>query len=232
MDFAMRSDRFGSQFGARLATGMRRHGRLAGVGTLLLTAAFVLSAPAAVAQPKGFTIEQALSAPFTSALRAAPSRGRLAWVANIGGRRNLWVAEPAANGKEYVSRQLTRYAQDDGQEINSPQWTPDAAKIVYVRGGDAEGERHPVPNPAWFPMGARQQLWIVSAEGGEPRLLADGHEPAISPDGKRLAYIFHGQVWLLAVDDNQAKPGQLLQMRGSVEGYRRLFPGSQFARLS
>jgi len=227
----MQGCRFGAQFGARLA-GMRRRWRLAGIGTLLLAAAFVVSAPASVAQPKGFTIEQALSAPFTSALRAAPSRGRLAWVANIGGRRNLWVAEPAADGKGYVSRQLTHYAQDDGQEINSPQWTSDAAKIVYVRGGDAEGERHPVPNPAWFPMGAQQQLWIVNAEGGEPRLLAEGHEPAISPDGKRLAYVFHGQVWLLTLDDDPAKPGQLLQMRGSAEGLRWSPDGTRLAFVS
>src|SRR5665811_295012 len=98
---------------------------------------------------------------------------------NIDGRRNLWVAEPApnanANAKGYVSRQITHYADDDGQEINTPQWTPDAANIIYVRGDSTQGEGHPVPNPAWFPKGAQQQLWEVSAQGGEPRLLAEGH---------------------------------------------------------
>ena len=204
-------------------------GRLA---ALSIAAALVFGAPTAVAQTNGFTIEQALSAPFTSALRAAPSKGRLAWVANIGGRRNLWVAEPAANGNGYISRQVTRYAQDDGQEISSPQWTPDAAKIIYVRGGDAEGEHHPVPNPAWFPKGAKQQLWIVSAEGGEPRLLAEGHEPAISPDGKLLAYILHGQVWMLVLDDAQATPEQLLQTRGSARELRWSPDGSRLAFVS
>jgi dipeptidyl aminopeptidase/acylaminoacyl peptidase len=204
-------------------------GRLA---ALSVAAAFVFSAAPAVAQANGFTIEQALSAPFTSSLRAAPSKGRLAWVANIGGRRNLWVAEPSADGSGYISRQITRYAEDDGQEIASPQWTPDAAKIVYVRGDDAEGEHHPVPNPAWFPKGAQQQLWVVSAEGGEPRLLAEGHEPTISPDGKLLAYILHGQVWTLALDDAQAKPEQLLQMRGSASGLRWSPDGSRLAFVS
>lgn len=198
---------------------------------LLAVATFVLSAQAS-AQAGGFTIEQALSAPFASLLRAAPSGGRLVWVANIGGRRNLWVAGPAADGKGYISRQVTRYAEDDGQEINSPQWTPDAARLVYVRGGDAEGPSHPVPNPAWFPMGAKQQLWIVSAEGGEPRLLAEGHEPAISPDGKQLAYILHGQVWMVQVDDAQAKPGQLLQTRGSASSLRWSPDGAHIAFVS
>jgi dipeptidyl aminopeptidase/acylaminoacyl peptidase len=199
---------------------------------LSLAAAFVFSAAPAIAQANGFTIEQALSAPFTSSLRAASSNGRLAWVANIGGRRNLWVAEPAAEGSGYISRQITRYAEDDGQEISSPQWTPDAAKIVYVRGDDAEGEHHPVPNPAWFLKGAQQQLWIVSAEGGEPRLLAEGHEPAISPNGKLLAYILHGQVWTLALDDAQAKPEQLLQTRGSASGLHWSPDGSRLAFVS
>src|SRR5580704_5920596 len=132
----------------------------AGVGWGL-AAAFVLSAPTAIAQAKGFTIEQALSAPYASDLHAAPSRGRLEWEANIGGRRNLWVAEPAPKGKGYVSRQITHFTDDDGQEINTPEWTAEAASIVYVRGDSAAGENHPVPNPAGFPKGAQQQLWVV-----------------------------------------------------------------------
>jgi len=75
-------------------------------------------------------VEQALSAPFTSDLHAAPSGGRLLWVANVCGRRNLWVAEPAPGGKGYISRQVTWYTEDDGQSINTPQWTADAASIV------------------------------------------------------------------------------------------------------
>ncbi|MGA3088335.1 MAG: hypothetical protein ABSD75_06965 [Terriglobales bacterium] len=153
-----------------------------GLAGVLAAAVLGMSAPRATAQAKGFTIEQALSAPYTSDLRAAPSGGRLAWAANIDGRRNLWVAEPAPDGKSYRSRQITHYADDDGQEIHSAQWTADAASIVYVRGDSATGENHPVPNPAGFPKGAQQQLWVVSAEGGEPRLLGEGRAPAVSPD--------------------------------------------------
>jgi dipeptidyl aminopeptidase/acylaminoacyl peptidase len=170
------------------------------------------------AQGAGFTIEQALSAPFTETLRAAPAKGRLAWVANIGGRRNLWVAEPG--GGAYASRQLTHYSEDDGQELSAPEWTPDAESIVFVRGSGAQGEGHPVPNPAWFTKGAQQQIFMVSANGTEPRLLAEGNDPAVSPDGKLLAYVLKGQVWTLKLGEAGAKPEQLVQTRGSAHDLR------------
>ena len=203
-----------------------------GLSALFVAAACILGAPASLAQAQTFTIEQALSAPFTSDLFAAPSKGRFEWVANINGRRNLWVAEPASGGKGYVSRQVTHYADDDGQEIDSAQFTPDSSSLVYVRGDDVQGEGHPVPNPSWIPMGAQQQLWIVSAEGGEPRLLAEGRDPAISPDGKLVAYISKGQVWALHLDDAKAKPAQLLQTRGSAGDLRWSPDGSCLAFVS
>jgi dipeptidyl aminopeptidase/acylaminoacyl peptidase len=204
---------------------------------LRLTSSFIatilLSLPhSAPAQQKSFTIEQALSAPFTTQLIAAPAKGRVAWETNIGGRRNLWVAEPATNGKDYVSRPITYYTEDDGQEINNAAWTPDAASIVYVRGDSVQGETHPVPNPAWFPKGAQQQLWIVSADGGEPRLLGEGHTPAISPDGKTAAYILKSQLWSIRFDDTTAKPQQLLQTRGSVKQLRWSPDGARLAFVS
>jgi dipeptidyl aminopeptidase/acylaminoacyl peptidase len=198
----------------------------------LLAAIVLLISHPAPAQQKSFTIEEALSAPFTEHLIAAPAKGRLAWDANIDGRRNLWVAEPAENGKGYVSRQITHYTEDDGQEINNAAWTPDASSIVYVRGDGAQGEEHPVPNPAWFPKGARQQLWIVSANGGEPRLLGEGHTPAVSPDGKTAAFILKSQLWSIRLDDPAAKPQQLLQTRGSVKQLRWSPDGARLAFVS
>ena len=198
----------------------------------LAIAIALLTARQLPAQQKPFTIAQALSAPFTSDLTAAPAKGRLAWVANIGGCRNLWVAEPAPSGKGYVSRQVTHYTEDDGMEINTPEWNPDAAAIVYVRGSGAQGEGHPVPNPAWFPKGAQQQLWIVSADGGEPRLLSEGHAPAISPDGNTAAYVLKGQLWSIRLDDATAKPQQLLQTRGSVQTLRWSPDGAHLAFVS
>lgn len=197
----------------------------------LLAAALITASQPIPAQQQKFTIEQALSAPFTEHLAAAPAKNRLAWSANINGRRNLWVAEPTASGP-YASRQVTHYTEDDGQEIDTPQWTPDAAALVYTRGDSVQGETHPVPNPAWFPMGAKQQIWIVPAEGGEPKLLAAGHSPAVSPDGKTVAYTAHGQLWAIRLDDANAKPEQLLQTRGTARNLRWSPDGTRLAFVS
>ena len=120
---------------------------ISGVLAVALAGALPRIAPA---QSAGFTIEQALSAPFTSELRAAASKGRLAWEANIRGQRNLWVAEPA--GGKYTSRQVTHYTEDDGQELSAPEFTADAEWIVYdalyaycremVRQGKHNGKRN------------------------------------------------------------------------------------------
>lgn len=203
-------------------------------------------APAATAQTAAFTVEQALSAPFCSELRAAASKGRVAWVANIGGRRNLWVAEPSADAKGYVSHQVTHYTEDDGQELSAPEWTPDGESLVYVRGDSAQGENHPVPNPAWFAKGAQQQVWIVSAGNSKaadatPRLLGDGNSPAVTPDGKTVAYVLKGQIWLATLDrpkernskdTKETKPEQLLQMRGSASTLRWSPDGARLAFVS
>src|SRR3982750_3690523 len=74
-----------------------------------LGAALLATTPlaTAAAQQPSFTIESALSAPFPSGLTAAPAGGRIAWIFDAEGSRNIWIAEPSANGS-FTSRQLTR----------------------------------------------------------------------------------------------------------------------------
>ena len=87
-------------------------------------------------------------------------------------------------------------------------------------GASTQGEDHPVPNPAWLTKGEQQQIWIVNVDSGEPRLLAEGNAPAVSFDGKVLAYVLKGQVWTLQLTDRAAKPEHLVQTRGSSRDLR------------
>ena len=56
-----------------------------------VTVAVSLVAAASFAQSP-FTLEQISSSPFPTALIAAPHHGKLAWVQNAEGKRNIWVA--------------------------------------------------------------------------------------------------------------------------------------------
>ncbi|HMD20218.1 MAG TPA: prolyl oligopeptidase family serine peptidase [Alloacidobacterium sp.] len=176
---------------------------------LLCITSFSLSA-------QSFTLDQALSAPFSSQLSAAPSGAAFAWVTNLQGRRNLWVATRNTDGKTFTSRQLTNYPGDDGIEIGDIAWTPDAESIVYVRGGDFEFPERPAPNPDLLSGGVDQEIWVISTHGGEPRKITTGSAPAVSPTGDKAAYLLKGQIWATSLKDSNAKPEQLLHTRGNA----------------
>ena len=94
---------------------------------------------------QNFTLEQVMSAPFSTNLIAAPKGSSFLWVADQQGRRNIWVAD-AGPGAAPAHR-VTAYMADEGLEIDNVTWTPDGESIVYVRGGDFEHPRSGAPNP-------------------------------------------------------------------------------------
>ncbi len=178
------------------------------------------------AQQEPLTIEQIMSAPFPSDLVAAPAGGAVAWVFDARGARNIWVAAPP----DYQPRALTTYAADDGQEIAELAWTPDARSIVYTRGGDFETLRE-APNPLSDPQGVEQDIWVVTLAGGAPQKLAEGHSPAVSPQGDQVAFVDKDQIWAANLSGGQ-KPAQLIHSRGKSASLRWSPDGSRLAFVS
>ncbi len=179
---------------------------------------------------KAPTLEQFLSAPFPTELTAAPAKGHVAWVFNANGARNLWIAEPAADGS-YKSRQLTSFKDDDGQDLGNLSWAPDAETIVYTRGGDLEFPGAAYPNPQNNPQGVEQNVWSISLSGGAPKKLGEGHSPTVSPKGGVVAFIFKSQVWLSKLDGSD-KAEQLIHANGNASGLRWSPDGSKLAFAS
>jgi len=179
-----------------------------------------------LAAQQPFTLEQVTSAPFPENLVASATGGKVAWQLNARGVRNLWVAAPP----DYRGRQLTTYTEDDGQAIDQVQWTPDGQSLIYVRGGDFDMGRD-VPNPRSYIAGAEQVIWMVSSEGGAPRLLAEGHSPAVSPKGDRMAFIQKDQIWMALLEGGE-KPTQAVHSRGRAESLRWSPDGTKLAFVS
>jgi dipeptidyl aminopeptidase/acylaminoacyl peptidase len=193
--------------------------------SLPLAVALLLSSLSLAAQ-KPATLESILSAPFPSEILASPSGGRLAWIQNERGVRNLWVAGPP----DYRGRPVTRYDKDDGQELGGVEWTPDGKTLFYVRGGSGnrQGEN---PNPTSDPAGVEQAIWRVSAEGGEAVRLGPGSAPAVSPRGDGVAFARKGQI-LWAPLDASREPVALVQTRGGSGSLRWSPDGSKLAFVS
>ena len=171
---------------------------------------------------QGATITQYLSAPFASEMRAAPSGGKVVWLLNERGARNLWVAA----APDYKGRRLTAYKEDDGQDVGMIQWTADGRSIIYVRGGNLEQIGQAIPNVRSLPQMPDQSIWIIPFEGGAPKKLAEGHSPSLSKDG-HVAFIRAGQVWMTSVDGE--KPVELVRTRGGSSNLRWSPDGSQLA---
>jgi len=201
---------------------------LARVGPGLAIVAGLLLSVNNAAQQKSFTLEQVMSSPFPDELTAAPAGGAVAWVFNAEGRRNIWAAEPSGDG--YKSHQVTSYGEDDGQEIAELAWTPDGRSIVYARGGDFETHRSD-PNPASFPQGVEQDVWVVPLAGGTPKKLGEGNGPAVSPQGDRVAFLSKDQIWVVKIDGSE-KASQLVHAKGDARGLKWSPDGSKLAYVS
>jgi dipeptidyl aminopeptidase/acylaminoacyl peptidase len=183
------------------------------ITAVLGTALVCLSAQGVRGQ--NFTIEQALSAPFATDLVPSPVSHDVAWMEYLQGRRNLWLAKPDGAGIFTVT-QLTAYNDDDGQEMYDIAWTPDAQRILYVRGGDAEFPGRPDPNPTHVAEGVSQDIFIIPVTGGEPRKLGEGYSPAVSPKGDQAAFLSHGQVWAVGLAPDAAKAKLMFHARGEI----------------
>ncbi|MBA2339361.1 MAG: PD40 domain-containing protein, partial [Pyrinomonadaceae bacterium] len=175
---------------------------------------------------RALTIERIMSAPFPHELSAAPSNNRVAWVHSAQGVRNIWTA----SAPDYRGRQLTNYTKEDGQEIAGLVWTPDAATILFVRGGGAnrQGDN---PNPANDPAGAEQSVWRISVSGGEPVRVGAGNDPIVSPRGNLVVFTQRGQVFSAPLD-GKSEPAPLFRVRGGATSLRFSPDSSKIAFVS
>ncbi len=195
----------------------------------ILVFAVVLLAFLPCAARPAVTLEGLLSAPFPSELLTSPVGGKVAWIQNASGVRNLWVAEPP----EYKGRQVTRYAQDDGQQLGGLEWMPDGKGLVYVRGGSANRQGD-IPNPTSDPAGVEQAVWRVAldgAEAGTPMKIAQGSGAAVSPQGDGIAFLRKGGVFW-APFAGKGEPVQWVATRGASRQLRFSPDGSKLAFVS
>jgi dipeptidyl aminopeptidase/acylaminoacyl peptidase len=191
---------------------------------------FILGFSSGQASPRsGFSMAQVLHYPFAAELAAAERGDAIAWVCNLDGVRNIWVA----HGPGFAPAKATQFKDDDGQEITQLTFSPDGTRLVFVLGGDHDAnwpaEGNLSPDPSSSPEQPTTAIWALGLNGGPPIKIDDGDEPVISARGQ-VAYTKDGHVWVSSLDGG--KPERLFFDRGKNSGLVWSPDGSRLAFVS
>ncbi|HEX3398151.1 MAG TPA: prolyl oligopeptidase family serine peptidase [Steroidobacteraceae bacterium] len=176
-----------------------------------------------------FSMEQVLHYPFAAELAAAEHGDVIAWVCNLDGVRNIWLAR----GPAFTPSKVTQYQDDDGQEITQLTFSPDGTRLVFVLGGDHDAnwpaEGNLSPDPSSSPTQPVTAIWALPVNGGAPVKIDEGDAPVISARGQ-IAYLKDDHVFISSLDGG--KPERLFFDRGHDRDLAWSPDGSRLAFVS
>ncbi len=127
----------------------------------------------------------------------SPDRTKLAFSMGVHGYSGLAVFDP--NSRE------TELLMVPG---SGPKWSPDGRYIAFSR--DCQmlslSEYTAVERKRHFLGNREREIWIIRADGTEPRRLGRGWGPSWSQDSKQVCYRSDGVFYTFSIEDEEAQP--------------------------
>ena len=186
-----------------------------------------LGTASALCAQQPFSLQQVLSAPYASELTAAPVGDRFAWVENAEGHHNLWLGAPHGS-----AHQLTIFDQDDGLDLYSLAWSPDASTIAFTRTTEDGPDDKPA-NPAHLQRNLVPEIWLAPVAGPVPTApTVQGRAPLFSRDGHTLFFIRDHSIWSLTLAPKGTQPAQLVFDHGRASSLTLSPDGNLLAFIS
>ncbi len=190
-----------------------------------------MPAQAAPAADAPFSIPEILDYPYASELAAAERVDRIAWVRNVGGVRNVWVAD----GPGFTPRQVTqlprrRRAGNHAAHLlarrHAPRLCARRRSRCQLAGGRQPRARSRPPSPEQ-PQTTIWAVALTARRAGESRR----RRRAGDFGTRQLAYIKDHQVWTAPLD-GKGKPERLFFDRGKDARSRWSPDGTRLAFVS
>ena len=169
-----------------------------------------------------------LSAAFPTHMTAAADGKAVAWVFNDKGERNVFYAK----APNYEAQQLTQYKGDQGVDLGPLVFSPDGSTLLVVRGNPKNSSGY-AANPAQLQENTQKKIHVVELQTGKSREFSVGASPVFSPDGKQVAFLQGGEVYLKALSDSSGQLGKpLFIARGTSSNLAFSPDGSYLAFVS
>ncbi|HEY2824371.1 MAG TPA: prolyl oligopeptidase family serine peptidase [Gemmatimonadales bacterium] len=149
-----------------------------------------VAAPLAAQAPTHPSIADFMSSSIPSEVVAARKAERIAWIAYERGMRNAYGAVAPA----FAPVKLTNFTEDNGVEISNVRISDDGLIVVFQRGTDPNRVGW-IANPTHDPKGQERTIWAARSAGGAAWRVAEGGDPALSPDGKYVLFVKDSQIY-------------------------------------
>ena len=166
----------------------------------------LLNTKCSTKQEAQLTIPQLLQIKYLSQPIWSPDGGKMAFIWDDGGIKDIWVVS-LSDGK------LSKVSHSRG-EIGRPLWSPDGRELIYVQEGGLYSWKD-------------SQEESVPVEGAPEGISSDFD---ISPDGRSLVFSKNGDLWLFSLPDKRSFQ---LTAGGRMEFSPRFSPdGNRIAFIS